>query len=73
MYFYKGIKGITMVDPIGVIGVAGQFLEYTFKFYNNWKDVKAKTKSFILEVGALKTTLLHARSILSDPILANAF
>jgi NACHT domain. len=62
-----------MVDPIGVIGLAGQLLEFTFKFYNNWKDVKADTKSFILEVGALKTTLLHTRTILSDPNFASAF
>ena len=57
-----------MVDPIGVIGVASQLLEYTFKFYNNWKDITAETKSFIFEVQALKTTLLYARSILLDPI-----
>jgi len=61
-----------MVDLIGVIGVAGQLLEYTFQFYNNWKDVEAETKSFVFEVEALKTTLLHARSILLEPNFANA-
>jgi hypothetical protein len=65
-----------MLDPtgiVGVIGVAGQILEYAFKFYNNWKDAKAEAKSFILEVAALKTTLLHVHNLLSDPKFANAF
>ena len=64
-----------MVDPtgiVGVIGVAGQFLGYTFKFYNTRKDAKAEAKSFIFEVGALKTTLLHVHNLLSDPKFANA-
>ena len=62
-----------MADPTGiagVIGAAGQFLVYTFKFCKSWKDAEAEAKRFILEVGVLRTALLHARSTLSG---ANAF
>jgi len=47
-------------------------LKYTFTLYNNWKDIKTKAGSFILEVEALRTALLHACSILSDPNFVKA-
>jgi hypothetical protein len=64
-----------MVDPTGIVGVievAGQVLEYTSKFDSSWTDAKEEAKSFIFEVGALRTTLLRVHNLLSDPKFANA-
>ena len=65
-----------MVDPtgiVGVIGVAGQIIQYIFNSCYNWTEAKAEAKSFIHEVLALKTTLQHVYDLLSDPGFANAF
>ena len=65
-----------MIDPtgiVGVIGVAGQIIQYIFKFCYNWREAKEEAGSFIQEVWALKTTLQNVHDLLSDPDFANAF
>ena len=73
---HQSITGIIKVDPtgiVGVIGTAGQFLEYAFKFYNYWEDAEDEAKKFHSRSRGPQTTLLHVHNLLSDPRFVNAF
>lgn len=70
-----------MADPfgigagiVGVIGLTIQITQVIVRFGLDWKDAPTDAKSFISELGALKTVLSETHlNLISNPDFAAAF